>query len=176
MQETPSVKSRAPKELFPLLGAIAACFIFTLLLQWWHGSIDLMKGMRDFMGSLLVLFGVIKLLNLQGFVAIYRSYDIIAKKSALYAYAYPFIEIALGVLYLINLFPVPVNILTALLALINSASVFRALGEKRDISCACMGTTFRTPLTKLTLFENIFTCLMALSMLIMHLLAIKSLP
>ena len=56
--------------------------------------------MRYFMGLFLVQFSLFKFFDLPGFVEDFSLYDLIAKRWAVYAWSYPFIELGLGVLYL----------------------------------------------------------------------------
>ena len=157
------------KEFLPLISIIFVAILFAAFRQWHSGNISWLQAMNDFMGILLILLGLFKLIGLKGFVETYQAYDIIAKKSKIYAYAYPFIELALGTLYLLNRAPITINAITFALAVINSISVAQALSAKQEISCGCLGAVFRIPLTKITLLENVLMAAMTLAMLIMHL-------
>ena len=54
------------------------------------------------MGTILILFGSLKLINLKKFSIIFKKYNIISQNLVLYSYLYPFIEIILGVLLLLK--------------------------------------------------------------------------
>jgi len=48
---------------------------------------------------------------------------------------------------------------------ITSFGVAKALFQKRDIKCACLGTALQLPMTKATLIENSVMIIMAVSLL-----------
>ena len=56
--------------------------------------------MLQFMGIVFLLLSILKLINIKGFANMFVQYDLIAKKSKIYAYIYPFIEFFLGLMYL----------------------------------------------------------------------------
>ena len=56
-----------------------------------------------------------------------------------YGYAYPFIELALGVAYLVRLAPLVTNLVTLAVMLVGAVGVTQALLQKRRIQCACLG-------------------------------------
>lgn len=126
----------------------------------WH------EWMSDFMAGFFLVFSFFKLLNLSGFVQAYRGYDLIAAKSAAYAWAYPFIELALGVAYLTRWQPQVTHWATLAVMLISAAGVLNALRKRQLIECACLGTVFKLPMTKVTLIEDLSMAMMAAVMLV----------
>ena len=50
--------------------------------------------------------------------------------------------------------------------MIGNIGVAKALKKSEKIACACLGTIFSVPMTKITLFENLFMAIMALYMVI----------
>ena len=153
------------KDFVPLIAIFLTIIAFTLLRQWFTGW-DLHAAMNDFMAAFFLIFGAFKLYNLSAFAEAYASYDIIAKRSSLYAHLYPFIEIALGLANLFRLFPVATNSITLALMIISSIGVAQELALKKTIVCACLGTVFKIPMTYVTLFEDLLMAAMALLMLI----------
>lgn len=125
----------------------------------WH------EWMSDFMAGFFLVFSFFKLLNLSGFVQAYRGYDLLAAKSKVYAWAYPFIELALGVAYLARWQPQVTHWLTLAVMLISAAGVLNALRKRQLIECACLGTVFKLPMSKVTLIEDLSMALMAALML-----------
>eukprot|EP01041_Mallomonas_annulata_P009228 gene9228-19141_t len=117
---------------------------------------------RIFMGNFFVLFSAFKLNNLHGFANAYAAYDIIAKRWKPYAYAYPFLELIIGILYLTNRYAKWVNGLTLLIMSISSVGVYQALRQGKELQCACMGTWFNLPMTYVTLLEDTVMVAMAL--------------
>ncbi|MBC7709840.1 MAG: heavy-metal-associated domain-containing protein [Rhizobacter sp.] len=128
--------------------------------RYWH------EWMSDFMAGFFLVFSFFKLLNLSGFVQAYRGYDLIAAKSAAYAWAYPFIELALGVAYLMRWQPQVTHWATLVVMLISAAGVFNALRKRHIIECACLGTVFKLPMSKVTLIEDLSMAAMAAVMLV----------
>ena len=94
------------KDFLPLIVIFAIIISFTVVRQWLFGAWNWMDAMNDFMGAFFIVFGCFKLVNLNGFVEAYRIYDVVAQKISLYAYIYPFIEVTLGICYLLRLFPI----------------------------------------------------------------------
>ena len=62
--------------------------------------------MRQFMGIFLVIFAMLKLFDVSGFADGFQRYDLIAKRFRPYALVYPFVELALGLAFQANLYPV----------------------------------------------------------------------
>ena len=117
------------------------------------------------MAFFFLVFGLFKLNNLKGFTEAYAMYDIIAMKSKTYALAYPFIEIILGFMYLFSFGGIHRDVFTFIIMGISAYGVWKALQKNEEIPCACLGTVFKVPMTKVTLFENVFMALMALYMI-----------
>jgi hypothetical protein len=68
---------------------------------------------------------------LRGFVDAYRSYDLVARAVPTWGWAYPFVELALGVAYLLNFQPRLTNWATLVVMLVGAVGVLRALLDKR---------------------------------------------
>ena len=130
------------------------------------GSLDGMRAMQNFMGGFFVVFSFFKMLDLTGFVNSFQSYDILAKKSRGFGYLYPFIELGLGVAYLTGLLPIVTNAITLVIMLIGILGVSQALLAKRKIQCACLGTVFNLPMSKVTFIEDGLMAIMAGVMLL----------
>ena len=126
----------------------------------WH------EWMSDFMAGFFLVFSFFKLLNLSGFVQAFRGYDMIAAKRAAYAWAYPFIELALGVAYLTRWQPQITHWATLAVMLVSAAGVLNALRKRQLIECACLGTVFKLPMSKVTLIGNLSIAVMAAVMLV----------
>lgn len=162
----PSALPQEPdiKKFVPLIVIFSIIIVLTFLKQGqtgsWHGA------MLDFMGFFFVIFGGFKIINWKGFVESYRTYDVLAKKSEAYAYAYPLIELGLGIAYLMRFELTLTNWITVLVMGVSTIGVARALMAKRKIVCACLGAVFKIPMTKVTLLEDVLMLIMASLMLI----------
>jgi hypothetical protein len=122
--------------------------------------------MHFFMGFFLCQFAMLKLFHPKDFADGFSMYDLIAKKSRLYAYLYPLIELALGLGYLAFFAPILLYILTILILGVGAVGVIKALREGLDVRCACMGTALDVPLSTVTLTEDLAMLVMALILLV----------
>lgn len=152
------------RKLLPLLSILGLIVLFTYGTLVFKQDYSFMTGMMYMMAYFFLVFGLFKVLSLNGFADAYMTYDLIAMRSRVYALAYPFIEVALGLFYLFSLGGVYRDVLTFLVMTIGTIGVWKALQKKDEIPCACLGTVFSVPMTKVTLFENLFMALMALYM------------
>lgn len=149
----------------PLIMIFSLVIALTAMHQWYYGF-NLHDAMRIGMASFFLVFASFKIINLHEFAEAYAMYDIIAKRVYWYGYLYPFIEIGLGIAYLLNWRPKFINIFTMCLMLICAAGVFIELRAGKQIVCACLGAVFKVPMTYVTLFEDLLAAAMAALMLI----------
>lgn len=147
--------------LYPLILIVSYIAGTVLLAAWARGAWDWHALMLDFMAGFFLVFSFFKLLDLRGFADAYQSYDILARRSRAYALAYPFLELALGIGYLLRWQLPLVNAATLALMLIGSVGVLRAVLDKRRIRCACLGTALNLPMTTVTLVEDLGMAAMA---------------
>lgn len=148
------------KDFLPLIVIVSIIVVLTGI----TGSVrdaDAMTYMRYFMSFFFLVFGGFKLVNLKNFAKAYREYDLLAKKSMAYSFLYPFIEVGLGIFYLVNIYSTQVNAVTLVLMLFSAAGVYSELRKKKEIVCACLGMVFKLPMTKVTLGEDLLMAVMA---------------
>lgn len=157
------------KDFLPLIIIALIIIVLTVAHQLYYGF-NSMEAMRIFMALFFLVFGSFKIINLKAFAKAYAEYDIISKQFYGYGYLYPFIELGLGIAYLMNLAPVLTNIITLIIMLISAWGVFIELRKGHMIVCACLGVVFKLPMTWVTLFEDLIMALMALITLIMLLI------
>jgi cation transport ATPase len=152
------------QQLFPLFlifGYITAAAILLNYDPWNSGSF-----MLDFMGLFYIVFSFFKLLDLKGFPESFKMYDPLAKVIPAYGWVYPFIELALGLLFLMRI-QIPLALIITLIILgITTIGVTKTLLDKKSIQCACLGTALKLPMTKATFIENSIMIVMAILMLI----------
>jgi len=73
------------KKYYPLLLALLVIVIATVsLCTLFEYRIVSMMGMNMLMGGWFMVFGATKLINVSGFVASFRQYDIVTKKFPIY--------------------------------------------------------------------------------------------
>lgn len=145
----------------PLLLVLGYLVGIVVLIEVTVGSFDWMRAMRNFMGGFFLAFSFFKLLDLNGFVDSFQTYDILARPMRAYSYAYPFMELSLGVAYLVGFAPIATNLVTLSVMLVGIVGVSLALVQKRRIQCACLGTVFNLPMSKVTLIEDGVMAVMA---------------
>lgn len=130
------------------------------------GSVDLASFLTNFMAGFFLVFSGFKLLDLSGFAEGYSTYDLLAKRVFSYGYIYPFLELLLGLAYVINFQPQLTNLVTFVLMTFSGIGVAIKLLKHEKFQCACLGTFLKVPLTKVTLVEDFGMSVMALFMLL----------
>lgn len=126
----------------------------TLLIQVGRESFSWHSWMQHFMAAFFLVFSFFKLLHLKGFAESYSSYDIIAKRWLGWAYAYPFVELGLGIAYLINFRPMVTNVITVTVMTVSIIGVLQTVLNRRKIQCACLGAVFNLPMSTITIIED----------------------
>ncbi len=137
----------------------------SIFIQIGNRSLNLMLAMRTFMAGFFLVFSFFKLLNLKGFVDSYKMYDVIAKRIPVWGYIYAFLELILGIAYLMNFNPLITNLMTLMVMGISIIGVLQAVLNKEKIQCACLGAIFQLPMSTVTIIEDGLMILMSLSML-----------
>jgi hypothetical protein len=149
------------KAYFPLIVIVAIAFLGAFALHVAHLSF-----MASFMGLFFLLLAMFKFFDLRGFADGFTTYDLIAKKYRPYAYAYPFMELALGVAYLSGVALTFTSLATVILMTVSAVGVFKEVSRGSKIKCACLGTALSVPLSTVSIVENVGMGAMALWMLI----------
>lgn len=150
----------------PLLLVVAYITAATFFVESIHGEFEWHRAMSYFMGFFFLGFAFFKLLNVEGFADAFSTYDILAKRSRLYALAYPWIEVALGVLFLTQSALFAANVATLVIMTLGLVGVVAAVRRKQAIQCACLGTVFNLPMSVVTIVENSVMIAMAAIMIL----------
>lgn len=155
---------------YPLLLILAFITMVSFLVQFTpstiHQTFDIGKWMAHFMAGFFLVFAFFKLLDIKGFAASYAMYDLLAMRVKVYGFIYPFIELALGVFYLLEWNPMMTNSITLVVMLFSSIGVIRSVMNKQKIRCACLGSVFNLPMSTVTIIEDLAMAGMALIMLL----------
>lgn len=138
----------------PIVLIFTFILVTTLLIQLQQYSFHLMQWMGHFMAGFFLVFSFFKLLNLQGFADSYRMYDIVAKRVTAWAYVYPFVELCLGLAYLLHFQPFATNLITFVVMSVSLIGVLQSVLNKRKIQCACLGAVFNLPMSTVTIIED----------------------
>lgn len=152
------------QQLKPLFLIFLYITVSAVLLNFksWNSS----AFMLDFMGLFYIVFGFFKMLDLKGFPESFKMYDPLAKAFPPYALIYPFVETALGLMFLMR-FQIEIALIVTILILgITTIGVTQTLLSKKKIKCACLGTALNLPMTEATFIENTIMLLMAIAMLL----------
>lgn len=152
------------QQLKPLLLIFLYLFSAAFLLN--YKEWDMGSFMLDFMGLFYIVFSFFKLLDLKGFPESFKMYDPLAKVVPAYGWVYPFIELALGLMFLMRFQIITALFVTVVILGITTIGVTRTLLDKKSIQCACLGTALKLPMTEATLIENSIMLVMAITMLV----------
>ena len=120
---------------------------------------------KNYMGFIFIIFGLLKLYDLPKFSNIFSKYDIISKQFKYYAFIYPFIEIIIGFLMLKNIYIDKANCFVIILMIISLISVSLSIFNGLNLRCGCLGSFFHIPLSYITISENIIMLFMAINLL-----------
>jgi copper chaperone CopZ len=138
-----------------------------LFMHFGMGLMTLTAGetMRYFMAGFFLVFAFFKLLDIRAFANAYAGYDLLAARWHGWGLVYPFVELALGIAYLANYNPVLTHWVTIIVMGFSALGVIRAVMNKTQIQCACLGTVFKLPMSTVTIVEDVGMVLMAAVML-----------
>ena len=151
------------KQLQPLLLILFYISGATIVMHYKNWDTEAM--MLDFMGLFFIVFSFFKMLDLKNFPPSFSMYDPLAKTIPLYGWVYPFIETALGLMFLMRFRPRIALYVTLVVLGITTIGVTKTLWDKKRISCACLGTALKLPMTEATFIENVIMLVMSIIMI-----------
>lgn len=126
----------------------------TLITEAIKSGFNWENWMQNFMAAFFLVFSFFKMLNLKGFAESYSTYDIIGKKWPAWGYVYAFIELGLGIAYLLRFNPLVTSTVTFVVMSISIVGVLQSVLNKRKIQCACLGAVFNLPMSTVTIIED----------------------
>jgi len=150
----------------PLLLIVSFIAGISILAQSPFDQFSWMIFMRYFMAGFFIVFAFFKFLDLPAFAESYAMYDIIAARWRTWGFIYPFVELGLGIAYLIHFSPTLTSIATIIILGISSIGVIQSNLDNRKIQCACLGTGFNLPMSVVTIIEDLAMIAMAIIMLL----------
>lgn len=157
-----------PASFKPLVIIVSFITGVSVLAQWpFAGGFDGMLWMQHFMAGFFLVFSGFKMFNLKGFADSYRMYDLGASWWPTWGFIYPFIELALGLLYLMGESLEMAHGITIGVLGFSSIGVIRSVMSKQTIQCACLGDVFNLPMTTVTIIEDLAMVVMAGVMLVL---------
>ena len=151
----------------PILLIFGYITMVTLLIQMRNNSFDFMQWMGHFMAGFFLVFSFFKLLNIKAFAESYQMYDVVAKQIPVWGYLYAFIELGLGLAYVISFQPMLTNIVTFVVMSISIIGVLQSVLNKKKIQCACLGAVFNLPMSTVTIIEDALMIAMSGTMILL---------
>ena len=145
----------------PLIAIFAFIFLVSLAYQISLGAFNYHLFMNHMMAGFFIGLSFFKFLDLKAFAESFSGYDPLAKRWLSYGYAYPFVELFLGLLFIAGKALMFANTLTVIVLAVTTYGVYKRLQSKSQFQCACLGTTFSLPLSNVTIFENAVMIMMA---------------
>lgn len=121
-----------------------------------------------FLGLWLIQFGMVKLFDIDDFANKFTQYDVFGSRARVYAYVFPFIQIALGLAYLGVFHPQATSILLLVAALINLIGLYKQYDNVPLFKGVSLSGFLRTPLREAAIVENTLMIAMALAYLLTH--------
>lgn len=158
------VSTKSNRSYKPLAIIVLYLLGTTLLIEASSGLFLWQTWMANFMAGFFLVFSFFKMLDIPAFARAYQSYDIIAEKAPWYGYVFPFIELGLGVAYLLYSDNSITHLVTAIVMFVSLIGVVRSVVRKSEIRCACLGTVFNLPMSYVTIVEDGIMLVMALLM------------
>ncbi|PWS32741.1 heavy-metal-associated domain-containing protein [Pedobacter paludis] len=152
------------KPILLIFGYVTA---ISLVVSWQNNAINFMTFMRVFMAGFFLTFSFFKLLNLKAFAESYAMYDLVAKKFSTWGYLYAFIELGLGLSFVLNLSLAIVNWVTLIVMTVSILGVLESVLNKKKIQCACLGAVFNLPMSTVTIVEDAIMIAMSAAMLVL---------
>ena len=153
---------------YPIFLIASYILIVAIINNIGNDAINWLGLMNQFMAGFFLVFSTFKFLDIKGFATGYATYDLLAKRFYGYGFIYPFFELGLGILYVGNWFPKTTLILTVIIMGFSSIGVINSLIKKQKLTCACLGTILKVPLSVITLIEDLLMVLLAVISLIMQ--------
>lgn len=150
----------------PILLIFFYISLITVLIQTTNHHFNFMQAMQHFMAGFFLVFSFFKMLNLKGFAESYMMYDVLARRIPVWGYVYAFLELGLGISYLLNFNPIFTNAVTFIVMSISIIGVLQSVLNKKKIQCACLGAVFNLPMSTVTIIEDGLMIIMSLIMLI----------
>jgi len=152
----------------PVIALFSVAALFAIGLTWVvHQTVFTGQTVAWFIAIAMVLLGLQKLQDIDGFATMFLGYDLLAQRWVRYGYIYPFIETGAGLAMLAGVATWIAAPLALVASTIGAISVFKAVYvDRRDLRCACVGGSSKVPLGFVSLTENLMMMGMAIWMMV----------
>ncbi len=155
----------------PVVAIFATAFLAALAITLAAGG-GAVATLERFVAVAMVLLGLQKLQDVEGFTNTFLGYDLLARREVRYAYFYPYLETGAGLLMLTGatLLALGAAPVALVIGTIGAVSVFKAVWiDRRELKCACVGGGSSVPLGFVSLTENLMMAGMAVWMVVSQL-------
>lgn len=123
--------------------------------------------LRWFVGGFLLVSGSFKLIGYESFTSVFHRYDFIARRQPSYAYLYPFIQMILGVWYMLGIGSLFRNLIVFSVMFVGLFAVVKGLLRSGPTGhCVCLPHVLKLPLSTLLLFESLVITFMVFLLLV----------
>jgi glutaredoxin len=152
----------------PVLAVFAAALALALSIsQFVYGQPLTIRAGEWFIAFSMAMLAMLKLQDVEKFSSMFVGYDLLAKRSVPYSYAYPYLELLVAVLMAGRLLPWLSIPIALTIGTIGAVSIFYAVYiQKREIKCACVGGSGNVPLGFVSLSENLAMMAMGVWMMV----------
>lgn len=150
------------KEFLEKYKVILILFVYLVGMSYFLTQSNHSNFMFYLMGLFFIIFSFFKVIHLPEFKSSFQKYDYFAKNIPFYGLLYPFIEIMLGIFFLLGLYINIISIITVVILSVTTIGIISQLRKGKILECACLGVVFKLPLSNVTIFENCTMIIMAL--------------
>lgn len=150
----------------PIIALFAVAALMAVALTWLlRGEVVIPRTVEWFAAISMILLGLQKLKDVEGFSTMFLNYDLLAQKWVPYGHIYPYAEAGAGVLMLAGVLTWISAPVALFIGIVGAVSVFKAVYvDKRELKCACVGGDSSVPLGFVSLTENLMMIAMGLWM------------
>ncbi|NQZ84893.1 MAG: heavy metal transporter [Nanoarchaeales archaeon] len=141
-------------------------FLYLIFLSYIFTNTPNNTFMLNLMGLFFVFFSFFKIINIKEFKESFQNYDPITKYIPVYGYIYPFLELLLGSMFLLNSNLKIAAFSTIIILSLTTSGIIYKLSKGEIFECACLGAVFKIPLSKVTVFENCLMIVMSIYLLL----------
>lgn len=156
------IKARSNKQEYrKFLGVMLFIFLASTLMSTLI-SFNWQDWLRWFVGSSLLVFGGFKLISFESFLQVFPRYDPLAARFSWYSYAYPLVEVFLGLCYILDLVPSLRYIVTFIILAFGLVGMITNLNiQGPSTNNTWLGNVLKLPMSTAILFEDAIIAVMA---------------
>lgn len=161
-----AVKAQNETSYQPVIAVFGVAALIALAISWMlGGGLLTIHAAELFVAISMCILALLKLQDLESFSTMFLNYDLLARRTVPYSYAYPFGELLAGVLMVAGAMLWLAIPIALFIGTIGAVSVLKAVYiDKRELKCACVGGGSSVPLGFVSLTENLMMIAMGLWM------------